>query len=134
MVIFGLWNLNGERFLTCGHCARFVLRVQGMRTSRIWVLLLLQLLLQTNNNLESGTPHRELFSRGSPRKKCMKAQRRIPSFIEMVSSATEYWSQACEAQASRSEEQKNQASMACSLLAVRYRPFTPSHCCLCTCT
>ena len=34
MVIFGLWNLNGERFLTCGHCARFVLRVQGMRTSR----------------------------------------------------------------------------------------------------
>ena len=35
MVIFGLWNLNSERFLTCGHCARFVLRVQGMRTSRM---------------------------------------------------------------------------------------------------
>jgi hypothetical protein len=27
-------NLNCEHFLTCGHCARFVMRVQGMRTTR----------------------------------------------------------------------------------------------------
>jgi hypothetical protein len=27
-------NLICEHFLTCGHCARFVMRVQGMRTTR----------------------------------------------------------------------------------------------------
>jgi hypothetical protein len=34
VVIFGLWNLNGEQKVTCGHCARFKPLVHSSGTSR----------------------------------------------------------------------------------------------------